>query len=279
MTDTPARHATSAERGGSPGELLRLGAGLLQCPDHPGMLQCSVAGLRCAWCGLAIEWIAPGILGEPRPARSSLDSRAIRLMQSVMVSRIYERAWRPALIRTVSGLTYAREDALVDRYVEPRTGLAVLELCCGTGRAVRRLVGQGAQGLGIDCSIAMLREARRRCPDDRLVLLHADARRAWPQDGRFDAALCLAALHLVPDAGALLAAASASLRPGGVFLGWILTSAGRLRSDAAGALARRLGLRLVAPGALARAAALAGLQCRESFLDGSIEVVVATRAT
>ncbi len=161
MTDAPGREAASAGLEGSSGELLRSGAGLLQCPDHPGVLQPSVAGLRNARCGLAIEWIAPGILGEPRPARSALDGRAIRLIQSVMVSRIYERAWRPALIRAVSGLTYARGDALIDRYLEPRTGVAVLELCCGTGRAVRRLVERSADGLGIDFSIPMLREARR----------------------------------------------------------------------------------------------------------------------
>ena len=78
-------------------------------------------------------------------------------------------------MRAVSRLGYEREDAIVDQHVSARPGFRILELCCGTARAGRRWVARGAEVLGVDRSVQMLTEARRRCGDGRLVLLRGDA--------------------------------------------------------------------------------------------------------
>jgi len=208
----------------------------------------------------------------------SRDSYALRLMHSAFVSRIYERIWRPALVRMVSRLGYETEDAIVDRHVPRQPRRRILELCCGTARAGRRWVERGADVLGVDRSLEMLKEARRQCSDDRLVLLCGDAERELEQPDTFDAVLCFAALHLLGTPEAALRAGTTSLRPGGTFVGWALSTTGVLgRWRLPAGLLRRAGLRPFPPGGLRRALASVGLDIVETLGDGAVELVVARR--
>lgn len=93
----------------------------------------------------------------------------------------------------------------------------VLDVGCGPGRDVRWFAEQGTEVVGIDPSLGMLREARRRgCR--RLV--HGDARALPFQAGSFDAAWCMASLLHLPKANLPVALAETRrvLRPGGVLV-------------------------------------------------------------
>lgn len=250
---------------------------LLQCPDHRAVLTAAATELRCPACGpvacLADEGIFTAVGGSLTRA-----SRSQRLMQSAGVARVYERWWRPCLIRVISRLTYRGEDALIDRYVQAGARRRVLELCCGTARATRRLVTPAGLGLGIDLSLPMLREARRRADASRVILLRGDAQRAFARAHAFDLAICFAALHLLPNPAAALMHATQALRPGGVFVGWALTTSGPFgTSPRLARAARRVGLRPFAPGALSGLVQATGLTCVETSTDGSIELVVGER--
>ena len=260
-----------------PSEALTAALDLLQCPDHRGVLTAAATVLRCSECGpvacLADEGIFAAVGGS-----LTHTSRSQRLMQSACVARIYERWWRPCLVRVISRLTYRAEDALVDRYAQAGARRRVLELCCGTARATRSLVTSAGLGLGIDLSLPMLREARRRAGTSRVILLRGDAQRAFARANAFDLAICFAALHLLTHPAAALMHATQALRPGGVFVGWALTTSGPFgTSPRLARAARRVGLRLFAPGALRGLVQASGLTCVETSTDGSIELVAGER--
>ncbi|MEV7601072.1 class I SAM-dependent methyltransferase [Kitasatospora sp. NPDC089797] len=104
--------------------------------------------------------------------------------------------------------------AAVERLLpaDPRT---VLDLACGTGIVTARLVRPGRTVLGADRSPGMLRLAARRLPG---ALLCADAAQLPLRSGTVDAVLMVWLLHLLPDAGPVLAEARRLLRPGGVMV-------------------------------------------------------------
>jgi SAM-dependent methyltransferase len=174
-------------------------------------------------------------------------------------------------------LTYAAEDAIVDRYLEQRSHPRLLDLCCGTARPSRRWIPRHADVLGIDLSVAMLREARRRTPSERLVLVQADAGSPIAQAGTFDAAFCFAALHLLERPEDVLSAAAAALRPRGLFFAWVATSSGPMRVAPVQTLARALGLLLWEPKQLLVRLVEHGFEIREIQSFGAVEFAVAQR--
>ncbi|WP_300159634.1 class I SAM-dependent methyltransferase [Solidesulfovibrio sp.] len=92
----------------------------------------------------------------------------------------------------------------------------VCDVCCGTGRLVRRLRLAGFDSVGLDASPAMLAKARALCPGEN-VFARADARRLAVADGACDAAVATFALHENPpwDRAAMLGELFRVTRPGG----------------------------------------------------------------
>ena len=213
----------------------------------------------------------------PQDHGATGDSWAMSLMHSALLARVYERAWRPVLVRALSTLTYAAEDAIVDRYLEPRVDLKLLDLCCGTARASRRWVPRHADVLGIDLSRAMLCEARRRCPSERLVLVQADAGSPIAQAGIFDAVLCFAALHLLERPEEVISAAATALRPRGLFFVWVATMDGIMRVAPVRKLVESLGLRLWQPMSLGARIGTQGVEILETLSFGAVEFIVGRR--
>jgi SAM-dependent methyltransferase len=207
------------------------------------------------------------------------DSWAMRLMHAGAVVRVYESWWRPALVRLFSPLTYVAEDEIVERHLRSRSAPRLLDLCCGTARASRRWISHGAEVLAIDTSMAMLHEARRRCPSERLVLAYSDAGSNIARPQSFDAAMCFAALHLLPDPEPVLAHAVEALRPDGVLFAWVAAARDALAYSPLRRTADLLGLRVWEPSALADRIERHGLQPVERLVFGTLELVVARRAS
>lgn len=98
--------------------------------------------------------------------------------------------------------------------LDPHPGETVLDLGCGTGAHLERVLAAGADALGIDFSAGMMAVARRRCPGARLVL--ADLRRDLPlAPARFDKVLCSLVSEHLDDLPRVFREIRRVLRPGG----------------------------------------------------------------
>lgn len=122
----------------------------------------------------------------------------------------------------------------------------VLDVCCGTGRQSIFLHHQGLQVLGLDNSMAMLKQAHRKSPVGLPYLL-ADATKTSFAEASFDAVLLCFALHekLPAVRTEILREAGRLLNPGGslvivdyiqarTFLSWAMQSLIRLVERVAG---------------------------------------------
>jgi trans-aconitate methyltransferase len=93
--------------------------------------------------------------------------------------------------------------------LQPRAGELVLDVGCGSGRLSAVMAEQGVRVVGVDRSLHMLIEARRRVP-----VVRADAL-ALPFVGVADAIFSTATFHWIADHDALFRRLFAALKPGG----------------------------------------------------------------
>lgn len=133
----------------------------------------------------------------------------------------------PPGARDWDGATYDRVAHPMTRWgtdVLDRLPLAgdetVLDAGCGSGRVTERLAERLPRGrvVALDGSPSMVAAARDRlaCYGDRIAYVVADLGAPLPlEPGSVDAVLSTAALHWVPDHGALFRNLATVLRPGG----------------------------------------------------------------
>lgn len=99
----------------------------------------------------------------------------------------------------------------------PDHARGLLDVACGTGIVTSGLAA-GRPGLrvtGADAAHGMARRAAERLPG---AVVRADGRRLPFPEGSFDAVCAVWLLHLLDDAGPVIAEAARVLRPGGVFV-------------------------------------------------------------
>src|SRR5512139_3855211 len=90
---------------------------------------------------------------------------AQRLMRNEVVSRVYERWWRPALGRIAKGPlgpSMSEEHRIATDLLGLATGHVVLDVACGTGaftRGFASMVGPEGLSIGLDGSRTMLTRA------------------------------------------------------------------------------------------------------------------------
>ncbi|MFC6021472.1 methyltransferase domain-containing protein [Plantactinospora solaniradicis] len=92
-------------------------------------------------------------------------------------------------------------------------GATVVDVGCGTARAVVELAEHAAQAIGVDLDPAMLAAARRRFPD--IDVRAADATELPLADGQAHGYRADKVYHVLPDPHAALAEARRVLVPGG----------------------------------------------------------------
>ena len=150
---------------------------------------------------------------------------------------VYETPlWFSPLYRFVGGPGAPRDDRSMiaamlegdddrDAGREPPERPTVLDVACGTGRIARRLAVDAGTVVGIDVSAGMLERARRYAARDgieNVAFARMSADQLWFDADAFDRVACCWALHIFPDADAVLNEIRRVLRPGGRFVGTAL---------------------------------------------------------
>lgn len=102
-------------------------------------------------------------------------------------------------------------------YLEPRAGMKVLDIGCGTGLYALDLAARGVDVTGVDISRPMLERARAKAQDAGLDvrLLEADALQLPFGENSFDAVLSVTALEFMPDLSVALREAFRVSKTGG----------------------------------------------------------------
>ena len=112
----------------------------------------------------------------------------------------------------------------VERLLEIEPGQRILDVACGTGYFLRRLIDLGAEAVGADFSAKMLAQARRRAKEAGVELdLHEvdatdEAALVALGEGQFDSVVSNMALMDMAEIEPLMRAAVRLLRPGGRFV-------------------------------------------------------------
>jgi SAM-dependent methyltransferase len=164
-----------------------------------------------------------GYLDLSEERREHLTASTIA-MRAPLVSAIYERWWRPGLLRVAKGITgpdMAAEYRDSARLLHLKHGDHVLDVACGPGNFTRRFartVGDDGLAVGLDASRSMLErgvlEMRREGTADQ-VLVRAEATELPFVDGAFDSVCCFAALNMFPDPEGSLSEFARVVKPGG----------------------------------------------------------------
>jgi trans-aconitate methyltransferase len=97
--------------------------------------------------------------------------------------------------------------------LDPQPGERILDVGCGDGVLTRELMERGCTAVGIDSSPSMVRAARERGVDARLLDAGSLAFVSC-----FDAVFSNAALHWMKDADAVINGVARALKPGGRFV-------------------------------------------------------------
>ncbi len=133
------------------------------------------------------DFAAAGAHQSPTPS----DSR------TVSVAKGYE-SWAPVYDHSPNPLL-AREERHLSPLLSDLRNKSTLDLACGTGRWLERLMAPGcASGVGIDCSLAMLRVAgRKEAISGRLARANCE-NLPFPSEA-FDLAICSFAVGHIAD--------------------------------------------------------------------------------
>jgi ubiquinone/menaquinone biosynthesis C-methylase UbiE len=128
------------------------------------------------------------------------------------VAEAYQR-WAPIYDQTPNPLLGREERHLLPLFLDLHNK-RILDLACGTGRWLERLITEGAEsGVGIDCSVAMLRVAGKKSAiTGRLARAACES---LPFRGAvFDLAICSFALGHIRDLGSMVREVARVTKPG-----------------------------------------------------------------
>jgi SAM-dependent methyltransferase len=176
--------------------------GLVRCPDCHGALTGGSSALTCRGCGRVYE--SPSDYLDLRP-REQFQEQTRYLDEALHADARHERTSPPLLGSKI------RNDML-RAFLAPAPGETIVDLGCGSGRALLWNRDLGASLTGVDIAPFFSREAR-----DGVDLLLGDLRTLPFADGTFDKAWSLDVLeHLSPEAlDGMLREAARVLKPGG----------------------------------------------------------------
>lgn len=147
----------------------------------------------------------------------------------------------------VTGLITTQAIPLLLHLVQTAPRRRVLDVCCGTGRAVGAAIALGAQAEGVDAAPGMIAVARARLPG--AVFEIGDAEAIPRESGAYDGVVCSFGLMHVGSPDALLGEIARVLKPGGraALSHWVGPPASALFRIVFGAMQRHADLSAAPP--------------------------------
>jgi ubiquinone/menaquinone biosynthesis C-methylase UbiE/uncharacterized protein YbaR (Trm112 family) len=253
---------------------------ILGCPlCHEPLAPVDIGILGCSGCGTRYP-VTDGLADLVPPEHEQAETPNMRMMESGLLARVYERAWRPVLTRVLTGMSHDAERAWSLERLAPAPDATVLDLACGPGNTTRTIAAAVPAGrvLGIDFSTAMLREALAADPATEATIgyVRGDAHGLPLQPASLDAANCAGAFYLFSEPPAVLAGIAAALRPGGRFTLMASQQPG-VGGAATAAIMRPSGLRLYARGEMERLLDGAGFDVVDRRIAGFMLLLAARR--
>lgn len=146
--------------------------------------------------------------------------RGQQVFSSRVMPKIYERFWRPMVLRAFvgpSGPGTDEERRVAIELLEIEEGDQVLDVGCGPGNYVRPLAQatRGGLAVGLDASEAMVAAAAKRGGGENLAYIRGDACALPFDDETFDAVCSVGAIHMVEEPLVAAAEMVRVLVPGG----------------------------------------------------------------
>jgi ubiquinone/menaquinone biosynthesis C-methylase UbiE len=134
-------------------------------------------------------------------------------------SKVYDRS----RFQDSKGVQVNRvQQAIVKELCSDIKSKKVLELAVGTGRFTKTMVSRGADLVGLDSSISMLRITRKKCSIAKVAkmpsLIRADATKLPFRADVFDYVLCINALNHMPNYTDAIQESSRVLKSSGSFV-------------------------------------------------------------
>jgi SAM-dependent methyltransferase len=232
---------------------------ILRCPRCRATGFSEVRAPRCQACGATLTVSPAGVIDAlDRRDDDATANAEQRFMQSQLVARLYDRAWRPAFVRLLAGKGASAElggvggELFIHKHslaIDEREG-PWLDLSCGPG-VFTRAVGAASPGalvVGLDLSHAMLEVAAERTRAySNVVLVHGDAHALPFGSASFGGVNNAGALHAYDDPEQVFREVWRVLRPGGIYVGSTFAEAPSLLGKV---VARMAGIRRFAPAEL-----------------------------
>lgn len=122
-----------------------------------------------------------------------------------LTASVYEENWRKRSISSLSGETFTLDDeaTLLIEWMSPKAGLKYIDLGCSTAFYARQITKAQPEAsvIALDFSIPMLREARKKCKEDKcdIFLLQANAESLPFFAGSVDGVVCGGTLNEFRD--------------------------------------------------------------------------------
>jgi SAM-dependent methyltransferase len=179
------------------------------------------------------DLLQTGTKGEPA---SALPTQ--RLMESELVAKVYERFWRPFMVRTFAGKgAGGAAGGFPGEFFIHKNSLGMderkgpwLDLSCGPGLFARAMAAAepGDSVIGLDISRPMLAEAAKRTRAyPNVTLVRADAHDLPFADRRLGGVNNAGALHVYDDPEVAFSEIYRVLQPKGVYVGSTFAPASR----------------------------------------------------
>jgi SAM-dependent methyltransferase len=175
---------------------------IVRCPDCHGRLSGDAASLTCETCGR--QYASGPDYVDLRP-KQGFDDTTKYVDDALHADHRQDTVSPPVLGASL-------RNTMLRRFLRPASGDRLIDLGCGSGRALVWNRDAGAYGVGVDVSPFFAREARQQ-----VDLVLADLRRLPFADGSFTKASMLDVVeHLSPESlQAVMREAARVLAPGG----------------------------------------------------------------